>query len=121
MSDTEKERLQEELLSLRVILTMGGLVKEERASLKQRIQSLESELQIGKPSTQASASSSPASSLAPSHYFVKEELERLRSIQKGGVDKEIKLLEDAQSAGIKKYRSMESLKMLVMVFKDPPR
>lgn len=124
MADSEKERLEQELSSLRIILRMEGLVKEERESLQRRIQNLESELHIGKLPTPASLSSAPVSSLVPSHYFVEEELERLRSMQDRRVedDDAIELLEAAQREGIKKYRSLERLRRLVIVSsKDPPR
>ncbi|MCI5057148.1 MAG: hypothetical protein MRY83_13630 [Flavobacteriales bacterium] len=117
MADSEKERLEQELSNLRIILRMEGLVKEERESLQRRIQNLESELHIGKLPT-------PVSSLVPSHYFVEEELERLRSMQDRRVedDDAIELLEAAQREGIKKYRSLERLRRLVIVSsKDPPR
>ncbi|MBX9786518.1 MAG: hypothetical protein K2Y08_04170 [Alphaproteobacteria bacterium] len=129
MSDSEKERLQEEeLLILRTtILTMEDLAEEERESLMQQIQNLENELRINKLPTPTRSSSAPVTSSPSSRYNVENELMSLLAMKNMGVkdkkvDEKIELLKAAQREGIKKYRSEESLRRLVTLFsKDPPR
>lgn len=128
MSSSKEELLQGELLSLRTIFKMEGLIEEERESLKQQIQDLENQLQVQTYSlTAISKLPTSATSSSTSRYSVNEELMRVRSmknkeIEGENVDDEIKLLEAAVRAGIKNYRSMESLRKLVWLFsQDPPR
>lgn len=122
MSDTEKERLQEEeLLSLRAILTMEDLAEEERKSLVQQIQNLASELHISILPTPTRSSSAPASSSSP-FFYVEKELERLcaMTVKDDKSNDTIKLLEAAQKEGIKKYRTLKRLRRIVILSsKDP--